>query len=356
MAIKFDEKELKVASEIPNRMGGAPTPVYDFPVSRKEGYIAALKKQPIWAISNVETRFITPKANPDNVARAFAFEDTMMPPAEGGGKDMFGIEWVYVPVAGGSMVKPGAPFLKDANEWKEKLVWPDLDKWNWEDSVKNIHLNPEQFNIAWVLNGWYERLISFMDFDKAVVALIDEDQQDAVKELFDKLSDLYIKLIDKYLEHFPGIDGFCFHDDWAAQKDTFFSPSTAEEMIVPAMKKVTDHLHSKGLYADLHSCGMLEKQIPNIIAAGWDSWTPQTMNNTQAYYEKYGDQLLIGVIPDAVSPEASEAEQRAAAKAFAEKFCVPGKGLVVNSYATAAITPAFREELYRHSRTIYSEI
>ena len=86
--------------------------------------------------------------------------------------------------------------------------------------------------MAWFLNGWFERLISFMDFDNAVVALIDEDQKDAVKELFDRLSDLYIKIIDKYLEYFPGIDGFCIHDDWGAQKDTFFSPDTAMEMIV----------------------------------------------------------------------------------------------------------------------------
>ena len=209
---------------------------------------------------------------------------------------MFGIEWVYVPVAGGSMVKPGNPLLKDANEWKEKLVWPDIDSWDWESSAKNINLSSsDQFNMAWFLNGWFERLISFMDFDNAVVALIDEDQKDAVKELFDRLSDLYIRIIDKYLEYFPGIDGFCIHDDWGAQKDTFFSPDTAMEMIVPAMKKVTDYLHSKGLIAELHSCGMLEKQVPSIIAAGWDTWTPQAMNDTQKIYELYGDQIIIGV-------------------------------------------------------------
>ena len=33
---------------------------------------------------------------------------------------MFGIEWVYVDVAGGSMVEPGAPLMKDANELERK--------------------------------------------------------------------------------------------------------------------------------------------------------------------------------------------------------------------------------------------
>jgi hypothetical protein len=39
---------------------------------------------------------------------------------------MFGIEWEYIPAAGGSMVRPGKPFLEDANEWKEKVVGPML--------------------------------------------------------------------------------------------------------------------------------------------------------------------------------------------------------------------------------------
>ena len=352
---KFDEKELKVVSEIPNMFGGPATPVFDYPVSRKEAYVAALKKNPIWQVTNIETRFITPKANPDNVARAFVFEDKPMPAAEGGGKDMFGIDWVYVPVAGGSMVKPGKPFLSDANEWEEKLVWPDIDSWDWEASAKNIHLSDEVFNSAWIMNGWYERLISFMDFDNAVLALIDEDQQDAVKALFDKLSDLYIKMIDKHIEYFPNLNGFTIHDDWGAQKDTFFSPATAREMIVPAMKKVTDYIHSKGLNADLHSCGMLEKQLPNIIEAGWDSWTPQAMNDTHMLYEKYGDKILLGVIPAPLGENASEEEQRAAARAFVEKFSEPGKSCAISLYGAAALTPTFREELYKQSRIKFSQ-
>jgi predicted HAD superfamily phosphohydrolase YqeG len=34
-----------------------------------------------------------------------------------------------------------------------------------------------------------------MDFDNAVVALIDEDQKEAVKALFERLTDLYIGLL-----------------------------------------------------------------------------------------------------------------------------------------------------------------
>jgi hypothetical protein len=92
---------------------------------------------------------------------------------------MFGIEWEYIAQVGGSMVRPGKPFIEDANELADKVVWPDIDKWDWEGCAKaNVeYLSKPNFNICWFLNGWYERLISFMDFEGAVVAMIDEDQR-----------------------------------------------------------------------------------------------------------------------------------------------------------------------------------
>ena len=195
-----------------------------------------------------------------------------------------------------------------------------------------------------------------MDFEGAVVAMIDEDQKDAVKALFDKLSDLYIKIFDKYLTYFPKIDGFNIHDDWGSQKETFFSPATAAEMIVPAMKKVTDYIHSKGKFCELHSCGQLLKQVPNMIAAGWDSWGGQAMNDTHQIYELYGDKIIIGVIPDLFDPETtSEDNQRAAARKFAEKFCSASKPSQFNFYGASVLTDAYREELYKQSRINYSK-
>ena len=367
MAIpKFDPKELNVVAEIPSVLGG-PTPVYDYPVSGKEACVALYNRKPLWQIMlgpGPEIVTLTPGCNPDNVARAFVFDGTFVPGVSNltGGKDMFGIEWEYVPSAGGSMVRPGKPFLSDANEWYEKLVWPDIDSWDWEGCQKanENYLDPNRFNFCMILNGWYERLISFMDFEGAIVAMIDEDQTDAVKDLFDKLSNLYIRILDKYFTYFPLIDAVGFHDDWGAQKDTFFSPETVNEMIVPYMKRVTDYIHAKGKFCDLHSCGQLMKQVPNMIEAGWDSWNPQAMNDTRKIYELYGDKILISVMPDDYDVEnASEDEQRAHARAYADEFCRPDRPSSMNMYAAFGekdlLTTAFREELYKQSRINYSK-
>lgn len=353
---KFVLNELKIKDEVPGLFGGPNIPLYSFPITMKEAYVTVYKKNPVWQITGLERNTFTPKVNPDNVARAFVFDGTNT--IQSGGTDMFGIEWEFIPQVGGSMVRPGKPLLEDANEWYEKLVWPDIECWDWEGCAKaNIqYLNTDKLNACIFLNGWYERLISFMDFENAIVAMIDEEQKNAVKELFDKLTELYINILDKYLTYFPQIDLFIIHDDWGAQKETFFSPETALEMIVPYMKKVTDFLHSKGKLCELHSCGQLMKQVPNIIAAGWDSWNPQNMNDTQKIYDLYGDKLRVAVIPDSFDPiTATEEEQREAARNYAKKYCNPKKPSLFNFYASHMLTPVFREELYKQSRICYSE-
>ena len=355
---KFDPRELNAVDEIPESPRMPAVKIYDYPVTTREGVIAAFKRKPIWQVVDPDIKIFSPRLIPDNVARAFVYEEKSFDPNNGGGKDMFGIEWEYVPVAGGSMVRPGKAFMEDANEWYEKLQWPDIDTWDWEDSAKEnngTYLKPEMFNIVWFQTGFYERLISFMDFEAAVMAMIDEDQKDAIKDLFDKLSDLYIRIFDYYLNYFENIDGFYFHDDWGAQKEPFFSPKPVTEMIVPAMKKVTQFIHSRGKFAEFHSCGQLFKQIPNMIDAGWDAWGGQAINDFEKIYDMYGNKILIGIVPETFDPKnTSEEEQRVIARRYADKYCNPEKPSYLHRYGAPFLTPAFREELYIRSRKNYS--
>ena len=351
---KFDPSELTIVAMAPGRMGAPDIPIYKYPVSSKMAYSSAYEGKALWQITSVDMIMFTPRCNPDNIARGMIMEGSNMHPT--GGADMFGIEWEYIPKVGGSMVRPGKPFISDANELEEKVVWPDIDSWDFEGNahVSAEYLSNDKYIMGWFLNGWFERLISFMEFEGAVLALIDEEQKEAVKAFFNKLSDLYIRIFDKYLTYFPQIDAFTIHDDWGAQKDTFFSPATVEEMIVPYMKKVTDFLHAKGKQCDLHSCGNLIKQVPNIIAAGWDSWSPQLVNDTGRIYELYGDKILLGVshgCPDIYA--LSEEEQRKLAVEYAEKYCNPGVPSTVNFYNGFRLPDPFREELYKQSRIRY---
>ena len=353
----FDPKELTIVEEMPGFFPGAPTvPRYDFPVPMREGVIALYNREPLWQVTGMEQKIFTPRVNPDN----------RRGPAPGGDRpkngdittDLFGVEWEYVEIVGASMVRPGAPMLKDANEWRDKLVWPDVSSWDWETAVKEYEadLSPDKFYLTFIASGWFERLISLMDFEGALLALIDEDQTDAVKALFARLSELWIEVIGNYFEHFPQINAICIHDDWGSQRETFFSPAVVAEMIVPHMRKVTDFIHSKGRFCDFHSCGLLHKQIPNMIGAGWDSWSSQLdLNDCKMLHELYGDKIIIGAFPEPFDHETTpEDKQRAIAKAYADQFCDPKKPSMLNFYSGMRLTRPFREELYARSRENYS--
>ena len=223
----------------------------------------------------------------------------------------------------------------------------------------------------WFQTGFYERLIAFMEFEGAIMALFDEDSQPEVHAFFDKLTDFYIDLFKHVIKYFPDVNAVFFHDDWGSQKETFFSPAIAEEMIVPYMRRVTDFLHANGIFCELHSCGNNYKQVANYIKAGWDAWAPQLMNDSYKIYDDFGDKILVATFPQnipedimalptteekgAAFAKLPEEEQRRIAREYADRVCVAGKPSFYNFYAAHWLTPAFREELYKQSRINYSK-
>lgn len=266
------------------------------PITPKENYRRAAKgEKPLWLPMKSDSINFSPRIYPDNVARAFVHDGL---PYDGpvGGKDIFGITWKYIEIAGGSMVEPGSPFLSDIAEWRDKVRFPNLDSWDWEKSAQENRelLNTDKLVTIWIFNGLFERLISFLDFEEAAVALVDEDQQDDVRDLFQALVDFYKKLIDKFVRYYA-IDAVFFHDDWGAQRSPFFSLATCREMLVPYIKQIVDHCHSRGLIFDFHCCGKNEPLVPAMLECGMDIWGGQPINDKKMLVDTYGDKILIGI-------------------------------------------------------------
>ena len=324
---------------------------FNTPITPRENMRAFLNNEtPCW-MPNGDLITITPEIIPDNVARAFVQEAN--PTDRKGGPDMFQVQWIYDSNAGGSMVVPGSPILEDANDWKEVIKFPDVDSWDWEGSAKRNAEYLAGDDPIWTVqfSGLFERLISFMDFEYAAVALVDEDQKEAVKELFDAVTDTYIKIVDHSIEAYH-IDGYLFHDDWGSQRSPFFSKETWLEMIAPYIKKMVDHCHEKGLIFELHSCGCTESMIDVISSIGIDMWRPQPMNNVKKMYEEYGDRIKLGVRAPMFGPDASDEEQIQAAKNLVEQYNVPGKYVFTSNVFESDV---FRRALYEASRKAYLE-
>ena len=357
--VPFHQDEISQAgSYAPSRAGGPEIKKYKTPVTPRENLRLAYSREvPLWIPMGNDRRMMTPRIDPDNVARCFVSDVQSLAPEEmTGGKDKHGVEWVYVPVANGSMVKPGSPLLADANDWEKIVSFPDLDTWDWAGSIaanKDSLEQEERALTVTVLTGFFERLISLMDFEEAAVAIIDETQKDAVKALFDRLADLYIDIIKRYKAAYDPLI-FCLHDDWGSQRAPFFSLDTVMEMIVPAFSRVASAAHEAGMFFDIHSCGKNERLVPAYIEIGADSWGGQSLNDKAMLHEKYGDKLIMGIDPDIVFTTApSDEEAIASAKRFVQKF---GPTMDKKPFTCSAMgaTPAFLDTLYEESRKLFS--
>ena len=154
--IPFVESELETIGEIPGIFGRPGTPIRNTPVSPRENMAALYyEKKPYWLPVSLESRMFSSQLYSTRLSRGSGKDQT----------DVFGIEWEYVPAVGGSIVRPGSPFLEDVNEWKEKVIIPDVESWPWKEEAKDVKLDPRFSHEMSFVNGfWFERLISFMDF------------------------------------------------------------------------------------------------------------------------------------------------------------------------------------------------
>lgn len=331
---------------------GEEAPVFGTPISPAENFILGMcGESPLWAPMIADTKMIMSKVIPDNVARGMirANEEFSL---EGftGGLDMFGIDWVYVPDAHGSTVRPGTPFAEDVEELFEKIVWPDVDSWNWDESkaINESYCKTDLALGSTLFTGLFERLISMLDFENAAVALIDPDSKPYIHRLFDKFCGLYEKIIDKLVVCY-GIKYITFHDDWGSQRAPLFGLETVQEMLVPYLKRIVDYVHKKGLIFELHCCGCNAPLIPGMIEAGVDFWCPQaTANDSRAIFEQFGDQITIG-ISCPLPPTALEENYIAWGRKYVEE-CV-GRSDKRMPFLFNMRTPGcLRETVYEESR------
>ena len=345
--IPYTEIEKQVVGTRPNMMGlGNDTPVYNTPVTARANFDAMFdERHPYWMPSIRETVSAQLPLYNNTLGRGMRADIT----------DIFGIKWRFVPDAGGSIVEPGAPLMEDMNDWRKIVKIPDVDSWDWAGAAKEKAIDTRFSAQFTLINGFgFERMISFMDFMPAAMALIDDEQADAIKDFLAAMSELGCRVIDKVCQYMPGMDLIEIHDDWGAQKAPFFSMDVAYEFFVPFMKQMTDRIHANGRRALLHSCGHNADRIQCYIDGGFDLWQPQAMNDIGYLYDNYGDKIILAVFPEETDiPERSEDEQRALARAFVDRFCQPGKPSVTGMVSFRRTTEAFNDEVYEYSRKKY---
>ena len=140
--------------------------------------------------------------------------------------------------------------------------------------------------------GFFEQFNSVFGIENQLLYLA--LYPDELNELYKKQAEWTKVFADKCIA--LGADMIHFSDDWGAQNDMMFSPSTWKELIYPNMKTVIDHVHEKGVFASLHSDGCVMKVADGIKELGYDvvhPWQENAGMSYDVYLDKYSDNFAI---------------------------------------------------------------
>ncbi|MGI5932059.1 MAG: uroporphyrinogen decarboxylase family protein [Eubacterium sp.] len=256
----------------------------------KERALAFFRNEPVDELPTDEGLFVL--FNPE------AYKER--PDHTKGGTDWFGVKWKYEPSV--DAIAPDHtedPVLEDICDWREVVQFPDLDAWDWSkveeiDHISEIDRENKAFEIMFV-NGPFERLHMLMGFENALCALITDEEE--VAAFFDAFMDWKIRLMEKVIEYYKP-DVLMFHDDWGTQKDMFFDPDLWRRLIKPQIKRAVDRCHELGVLFDMHSCGKIERVVPEFPEIGIDAWQGMEINDIPKLKEATGYRLGMHVTPD----------------------------------------------------------
>ncbi len=258
------------------------------------------------------------------------------PIADGIVEDGFGLKWIRtISGGGGGTPAPNQDILPDISEWKERVHFPDITKYDWEGQAKaqleGIDRNEKVIDYCcW--NGPFLRLVDMMGMVEGLMAFVEDPE--ATEEFMAAVTDYRIETLPYIVKYFKP-DVITLFDDFAHERGLFISPDTYTEIVAPQHKRWTDAVRSYGIIPDMHVCGKPELVVPGFIDEGFEAWQiVQQENDIVGLQKEIADKLaLIGCwdlqgkwITPGVKP--SEEELRAKVREAIDKYG-PGGNIAI---------------------------
>ena len=138
-------------------------------------------------------------------------------------------------------------------------------------TVYNLKANTDAYVLVTIWGSHFEKAYCARGIENFLADMAGEP------EFAQSLLDLIIRKNLVMLEnivHTPGLDGILLGSDWGSQKDLLMSPTSWREMIAPGEKKEYDLIHEAGLDVWVHSCGDVQKIMPDLAEMGVDVLNP----------------------------------------------------------------------------------
>lgn len=213
-------------------------------------------------------------------------------PLSGEGVDGFGVPWVRGKEGG--IIKPGYVLFDDISEWKDKVKFPDLDQIDFKAMAEKEYAqigNTDKATIAYSLNGVFMRLIYYMGYTNALIAMTEDP--DSCMEFFDACTDVHIDFINRVIDAYHP-DIFSYADDIATARSLFISPETYRTLLKPFHKRIFDAISARGVFGQMHTCGYCTDVLDDYAEIGVKSWnSAQVSNDIAGLLDKYKGKMCI---------------------------------------------------------------
>ncbi|WP_312641323.1 uroporphyrinogen decarboxylase family protein [Hydrogenoanaerobacterium sp.] len=235
---------------------------------------------------------------------------TEQPDNPGHFKDEFGVVWNRTG-ADRDIGVVDQPQIEDLEDYHYEF--PQFDEKRLRAEYEALVANKgDRFTMAGFGFCMFERSWSLMGMENVLMSMV--ACPDELDDLFDRICDYYMPMLDIALEY--DIDGVYFGDDWGQQHGLIMGPEHWRHFIKPRMARLYDKVKSKGKFVMQHSCGDCHEIFPDLIEIGLDcyqTFQPEVYDIAKMK-EMYGDKLSFwgGVstqqcLPYA-TPEAVKAE------------------------------------------------
>ena len=208
------------------------------------------------------------------------------------GKDPFGVDWIVTST--GAMHDVTKIWFDTVSDWEKYVKFPDLDA---VDITEMAAGEMSQVDRNQVLVTYYhpvgvfERLVSFMGFENALIALVDDPE--SCMEFFDAVTDYKIKVADKVIDAYHP-DVYVYFDDVASAANIFMAPDIYRAVIKPYHRKFSQHIIQRGVIPEQHTCGKCQALLEDYVDIGIKIWhSAQILNDLPGIQERFRGRLVI---------------------------------------------------------------
>lgn len=134
----------------------------------------------------------------------------------------------------------------------------------WEEYVKS--LSPYLYPIARLAMAMTESLFEGMTIGRATYYMRKDPQ--FIHEVMGEYAKTNLEMIKRLAE--AGVDVVFYFDDLGFKGRSIFSIKNFQKFILPYYKKIYDACKKNGIFIVQHSCGYIDKLLPDMVNAGLD--------------------------------------------------------------------------------------